>query len=96
MALEIITTFRHGRIDGTMSSVHVQLKDEEHFWSIPVSVVKEDNPFGDSEWNDAYISYGSGGHQKEPTEAACVRAKGEALIRAAEVAEEMDRLWPSS
>lgn len=96
MALEIKTIFRSARTDGGMTSVVVTLDDSEHFWSNIVTVVKEENIFGDTDWRDAYIQYGSGGHQSEPSEAACVRAKGEALVRAAEIAEELDRLWAKS
>jgi len=94
MALEIITTFRHSGVDGEMTSVHVTIRDKEFFWSDIVTLVKEDDIFGDRGWRDASINYGFGGHQSGAPEIHCVRVKGEALLRAAEIAEELDRLWP--
>lgn len=75
--------------------VQVDILDPDHFWSEAARVSKRQRFNADGVvWDAADFNYGSGGHQDEVTPAQTARAKAEALLRAAEIIEELDRLWP--
>lgn len=78
-----------------LHGIQVEILDPEHFWSAPARVMKGSR-FGKEgrRWEAADFNYGSGGHNKGFTAIEMARAKAAALARAAEIMEELDRLWP--
>ena len=94
MSLSFRTQFQTLDVSGNLQKIVVVIEDKEHFWSEPATVSKSVNLFSDeNEWEPAEINYGSGGHQSTVSNVDAVRAKAEALLRAVEIAGEMDSLW---
>lgn len=78
-----------------LHGIQVDVLDPEHFWSEPARVSKSMGFARDAcIWEPAEFNYGSGGAQKGVAPVALARAKAAALLRAAEIMEELDRLWP--
>jgi len=106
MALEFGVQFYHDPQSGELKRIFVEILDTEHFDSIAVKVTKQHNTFSGNpvilcgrevrcgHWNTAEIGYSAGMNKLEPSVADCARAKADALVRAAEIAEELDLLWP--
>ena len=96
MALTFKTQFQTLLGCGGLQKIVVVIEDKDHFWSEPATVSKSIDLFSDDQgmWEPAEINYGSGGHQSTVSNVDAVRAKAEALLRAVEIADEMDALWP--
>ena len=68
------------------TQVYVRVNDKAFFWSEPATVTKRSG-------ERAQISYGSGGHQQGVDEVFAIRAKANAMLRAAEIADELNALY---
>lgn len=80
---------------GCLIGIQVRISMPRFFWSDAATVTKGATfQVQGVKWEPARFNYSSGGHNKGFTEIETARAKAAALLRAAEIMEELDRLWP--